>query len=670
MKKIKKTMVIVESPTKARTITRILGDDFVIYSSMGHLIDLPKSRIGVDIEDDFKPTYVIIPGKKKALTQLKKEAKRSEIIYLATDPDREGEAISWHLMEQLRAKTNGQKFLRVVFHEITPEAVKAAFEHPRSLDIDKVNAQQARRVLDRIVGYLLSPLLWKKVARGLSAGRVQSVALKLIVDREREIRAFKPEEYWSVEAELKQKPEESLAFLAQLDKRDNEKLKISSQEEGAAIVADLERAEYVVGAVKKGKKNRHPYPPFITSTLQQAAFNRLKYTSQKTMLLAQQLYEGVELGSEGSTGIITYMRTDSVKIADSAVKSIREFIGNEFGEQYLTDKPRVYRSKKSAQEAHEAIRPTSVSRRPELIREFLNDDQFRLYQLIWQRAVASQMESAVYSTSSVEITAGRYGLSSSGSILAFEGFLKVYGEDVQEKDSKVPEVFEGEPLDLLNLKPEQHFTRPPARYSEASLIRLLEEKGIGRPSTYAPIIFTLTSRDYVRREKGYLACTELGMKVNDILVEYFSDIVDEGFTASMEEELDQVEDGKLNWVNVLKNFYDPFKQKVTYAQEHLQKEVIETDEVCELCGRPMVIKWSRRGKFLSCSGFPECRNAKSISLGVKCPSPGCEGELVARSSRRGARFYGCTKYPECRYMSKFLPKQEKKEETEAAGEEK
>ncbi|MFH1460336.1 MAG: type I DNA topoisomerase [Candidatus Omnitrophota bacterium] len=653
-----KKLVIVESPTKARTIGRILGNDFVVYSSMGHIIDLPRRKIGVDVDQDFTPTYVVIPGKKKTLNQLKKEVKNSEIVYLATDHDREGEAISWHLREQLQDKTKNKEFLRVVFHEITPQAIKEAFEHTAEVDVNKVNAQQARRVLDRIVGYFLSPLLWKKVAKGLSAGRVQSVALKLIVQRERQIQDFKPEEYWKIEAKLKRKIESAEIIQAELVKIEGKKINLANQESSQNIIKELKKQEYIVSALKKREKKRSPYAPFITSTLQQDAFNKLKFTTRKTMLIAQQLYEGLELGEEGPIGLITYMRTDSVKIANSALDQIRKYIVNNFGSDYLPAKPNIYKSKKSAQEAHEAIRPTSILHTPERIQQYLTQDQYKLYELIWKRTLASQMSQALYRTNSVEITAGRFLFTASGSILVFDGFMKVYEEQTDEKEKIMPQLQEGEKLDLIKLLPTQHFTRPPARYSESSLVKALEEKGIGRPSTYAPIVHTLIIRNYIRRERGYLVCSELGMKVCDILVEYFPNIINIAFTAAMEEELDKVEEGSLNWVSVLKDFYTPFKKKIGFAQENLKKEVIETDEVCQKCGRPMVIKWSRAGKFLSCSGFPQCRFAKSISLGIKCPNVGCDGEIVARCSKRGMRFYGCTKYPKCTYVSKTLPKEE------------
>ena len=653
-----KKLVIVESPTKARTISRILGKEFAIYSSMGHIIDLPRRKIGVDVDNNFDPTYVVIPGKKKILTQLKKELKKADIVYLATDQDREGEAISWHLKDRLQDKKKTREFFRVVFHEITPQAIKEAFASTEHIDENKVNAQQARRVLDRMVGYFLSPLLWKKVAKGLSAGRVQSVALKLIVIRERLIQSFVPQEYWKIEALLKRKKEKFEEMTADLIKYEDKKIDLTNEQQAKGILEKLQNEEYIVSSVKKKEKRRNPYAPFITSTLQQDAFNKLKFTTRKTMMIAQQLYEGIELGDEGPIGLISYMRTDSVRIADVALIQVRKFIDENYGPEYLPAKPHVYKSKKSAQEAHEAIRPTSVDRRPQELEKHLSPDQYKLYELIWKRTMASQMKPALYMTSTIEITAGKYLFSLSGSILIFDGFLKIYREDGKETLKLVPDVEKGEKLEMLKLIPSQHFTRPPARYSESSLVKDLEEKGIGRPSTYAPIVHTLIMRNYIRREKGYLACTELGMKVTDILVEYFPNIINITFTATMEEDLDKVAEGKLKWKQVLKDFYVPFEKKLAYAQKNLKKEVIETDQKCELCGRGMVIKWSRTGKFLSCSGFPECRNAKSISSGVKCPNKDCEGELIQRRSRRGMRFYGCSKYPECTFLSKTLPKED------------
>ncbi len=653
-----KKLVIVESPTKARTISRILGKEFAIYSSMGHIIDLPRRKIGVDVDNNFDPTYVVIPGKKKILTQLKKELKKADIVYLATDQDREGEAISWHLKDRLQDKKKTREFFRVVFHEITPQAIKEAFASTEHIDENKVNAQQARRVLDRMVGYFLSPLLWKKVAKGLSAGRVQSVALKLIVIRERLIQSFVPQEYWKIEALLKRKKEKFEEMTADLIKYEDKKIDLTNEQQAKGILEKLQNEEYIVSSVKKKEKRRNPYAPFITSTLQQDAFNKLKFTTRKTMMIAQQLYEGIELGDEGPIGLISYMRTDSVRIADVALIQVRKFIDENYGPEYLPAKPHVYKSKKSAQEAHEAIRPTSVDRRPQELEKHLSPDQYKLYELIWKRTMASQMKPALYMTSTIEITAGKYLFSLSGSILIFDGFLKIYREDGKETLKLVPDVEKGEKLEMIKLIPSQHFTRPPARYSESSLVKDLEEKGIGRPSTYAPIVHTLIMRNYIRREKGYLACTELGMKVTDILVEYFPNIINITFTATMEEDLDKVEEGKLKWKQVLKDFYIPFEKKLAYAQKNLKKEVIETDQKCELCGRGMVIKWSRTGKFLSCSGFPECRNAKSISSGVKCPNKDCEGELIQRRSRRGMRFYGCSKYPECTFLSKTLPKED------------
>lgn len=650
-----KNLVIVESPTKAKTIGKILGNKYKICSSMGHIIDLPRRKIGVDIDNDFNPTYVIIPGKKKTLSELKRHAKNSSVIYLATDEDREGEAISWHLKNQLQAKKADKEFLRVVFHEITPEAVKEAFSHPVEIDQNMVDAQQARRVLDRIVGYFLSPLLWKKVAKGLSAGRVQSVALKLIVTRERQIKNFKPEEYWRIEGLFKRKKAAYEEFKAELTKCDGQKIKIERLKNVEDIITELKTKEYSVYRVKKGQKRRNPQAPFITSTLQQDAFNRLKFTTRKTMMVAQQLYEGIELGDQGPIGLITYMRTDSVQIAAPALKQLRQFIEHAYGKDYLPHKPRLYKSKRSAQQAHECIRPSSIMRKPDDIRQYLSQEQFKLYELIWKRTVASQMNPAVFLTNTIDISADKYLFTASGSNLKFDGFLKVYGIETRETEQTVPELDKGESLKLLKLNPSQHFTRPPAHYSEASLVKALEEKGIGRPSTYAPIIYTLIMRNYVRREKGYLLCTDLGAKVTDILEEYFKQIMNIAFTANMEEELDKIEAGEIKWVDILKSFYTPFKKKLTFAQDNLKKEVITTNETCQLCGSPMVIKWSRSGKFLSCSTFPKCRFAKSITSGVKCPADNCDGELVMRRSKRGI-FYGCSSYPKCTYITKYLPK--------------
>jgi DNA topoisomerase-1 len=652
-----KSLVIVESPTKAKTINKILGKDFTVFSSIGHIIDLPKKRMGVDIKNNFNPDYVVIPGKTKVLSQLKKEAKGKEKIYLATDPDREGEAISWHLKNRLG---QDKQFLRVIFHEITQRAVEEAFKNPKALDLNKVNAQQARRILDRLVGYFLSPLLWKKVAGGLSAGRVQSVATKLIVEREREIENFIPQEYWEIEAELervKGQGSRVKGFIAKLEKIENKKAEIKNKEQAERIVEEVKKEEFIVTDVQEKEKKRNPSAPFTTSTLQQEAFNRLNFTTYKTMLLAQQLYEGIELGEAGPVGLITYIRTDAVRISDVALKELRDYILKSYGKDYLPDEPHIYKAKKAAQEAHEAIRPTQVEKTPELIKGFLTPEQYKLYNLIWKRFVASQMNPAIFSITSVDISAGKFLFRATGSRLIFAGFTILYDIDEEAKEKLLPPLLKGEVLKLIQLVPSQHFTKPPPRYTDASLVKALEEDGIGRPSTYSPIIYTITLRGYVRREERALIPTELGTMVTELLTEYFPKILDVEFTALMENELDEIEEGKIDWVEVLKSFYQPFSESLNYAQQNIKKEVIPTDEICEKCGKPMVIKWGRGGKFLSCSGFPKCKNAKSISTGVKCPQDGCGGELIQWRSKKGRAFYGCTNYPKCKYTTKRLAKE-------------
>jgi DNA topoisomerase-1 len=651
---MKNSLVIVESPAKARTIGNILGKEYSIASSMGHIIDLPKKELGVDIEQNFKPYFVVISGRQKILSGLKKEAADKEKIYIATDPDREGEAIGWHIKERLPKE---KKFLRVIFHEITPRAIKDAFLNPRNFDINMVEAQFTRRILDRVVGYFLSPLLWRKIGRGLSAGRVQSVALRLIVEREREIQAFTPQEYWEIEAELRKvhSPQSIVhnSFMAKLEKIEGKKAEIKNKETADKIVKDIESKTFKVVEVKQTERKRNPAAPFITSTLQQEAFNKLRFTANRTMVVAQQLYEGIEIGKGAPVGLITYMRTDSTHVAPSATQEARDFILKNFGKDYIPTSPNVYKSKKLAQEAHEAIRPTSLENEPQNLKEFLNKDQYKLYELIYKRFVASQMTPARYRIINVNIEANGYLFSASGTQMIFPGFTKIYPKE-EEKEKALPEVKMGETLSLIRLIPSQHFTKPPSRYSEATLVKALEEDGIGRPSTYAPIIQTVVNRDYARRIKGYFHATELGFKVCDLLVEYFPKIIDLKFTAQMEEELDKIEEGKYDRIKVLNDFYLPFKSHLEFAQKNIKKEVILTDEVCQVCGRPMVVKWGRRGRFLSCSGFPKCKNAKSITTGVKCPEPNCNGELVERRSRRGV-FYGCSNFPRCKYTTKNLP---------------
>ena len=648
-----KSLVIVESPTKAKTISKILGDNFSVVSSMGHLIDLPTKELGVNISKDFKPDYVVIPGRQKILSTLKKASQEKDSIYVATDPDREGEAIGWQIKESL---FKDKKVLRVIFHEITPLAVKEAFRSPRDFDLNMIEAQASRRILDRIVGYFLSPLLWKKIVRGLSAGRVQSVTLRLIVERERQIEKFIPQEYWEIEAELQKKGKDD-TFSAKLEKIEDKKAEIKNKPQAEKIVADAKDKPFVVWAIEKKEKKRNPDPPFITSTLQQEAFNKLRFNATRTMILAQQLYEGIDIKEAAPVGLITYMRTDSTRVAPEAIKEVRNLITKDYGKEYLPDAPNVYKVKKFAQEAHEAIRPTLISHSPASLKEYLSPDAYKLYELIYNRFVASQMTPSRYLVTTADIKAGNYLFVASGSTLIFDGFSVVYNRNNQEEKeekNKIPDLEKDEVLDLVKLEPSQHFTKPPARFSDGSLVKALEEEGIGRPSTYAPIIQTLLYRNYVRRIKGYFNPTELGIKVCDLLVEYFPKVMDVKFTAAMEEELDEIEEGRLGRIKVLNDFYKPFKESLDFAQANIKKEVETTSEVCEKCGRPMVIKWGRKGKFLSCSGFPQCKNSKSIGSGVKCPEPACGGELIERRSRRGF-FFGCSNFPKCKFTSKTLP---------------
>ena len=659
-----KDLVIVESPTKAKTISKILGSNFTVLSSMGHLIDLPKKDMGVDIENGFEPEYVVISGRQKVLNAIKKEAKDAGTVYVATDPDREGEAIGWHIRKRA---LKGKKVSRVVFHEITPAAVGEAFKHPRDFDDNMVEAQAGRRILDRIVGYFLSPLLWKKIARGLSGGRVQSVALRLIVERERQIEKFVPKEYWEIEAELKK---DNNQFIAKLDKIDGEKAELNNNEDAQKLADYIKTQQFIVSEVKKTQKKRNPAAPFITSTLQQEAFNKLRFNSTKTMIVAQQLYEGIDIGEEAPVGLITYMRTDSPRVAPEAIKDVRNYISKQFGENYLPETPNVFKVKKSAQEAHEAIRPTLINHPPQMLKDFLSPEQYKLYELIYNRFVASQMKPAEFLVTTTSISAGKCLFSASGSIVVFDGFLALYSRNEEDEDNNaeeeegkkkniIPELSKQDVLELMQLIPSQHFTKPPARFSDSSLVKALEEAGIGRPSTYAPIISTLILRDYIRRFKGYFQPTELGFKVCDMLVEYFPKIMDVAFTAAMEEELDEIEEGRLAKKKVLEDFYAPFKVSLDYAQANIKREVITIDEICPECGKPMIIKWGRRGKFISCSGFPQCKFSKTITSGVKCPEPDCGGELIERRSKRGV-FFGCSNFPKCRHIEKTLP-QDKEE---------
>ena len=670
-----KNLVIVESPAKARTVGRFLGSDFAAMASMGHVRDLPKGKLGVKVEDlSFEPNYTLIRDRRKVLNEIVKAAKEADTVYLATDPDREGEAISWHLIQA--AKIDPSKTRRVVFHEITASAVREAFDDPRELDHHLIDAQQARRVLDRLVGYELSPVLWKKVRRGLSAGRVQSVAVRLVVEREAERNAFVPREYWTIRARLEKKSDPPGAFKAKLRGLKGKKgdLEIGDAAAASEIEDSLASASYSVESVTIKESRRRPSPPFITSTLQQEASRKLRFSAARTMSVAQQLYEGLSIGSQGSQGLITYMRTDSTNLAKSALEEAARLIREKFGEEYATAAPRAYRRRvKGAQEAHEAIRPTSVFNTPDRVRQYLNNDQNRLYRLIWNRMVASQMPDAVFDQTTVDVAAdagasGIYAFRASGSVMKFPGHRAIYLEgrdDAKDDDNgevSLPHLSNGEALDCSGLVKEQHFTEPPARYTEATLIRALEEEGIGRPSTYAPTLGVIQARDYVRKDKGRFAPTKLGVAVNGLLTRHFPDTVDIGFTARVEEELDDIASGDRDWVPVLREFYRPFHDTVERADreaERVPRSEIdeESDEVCETCERPMVIKSGRFGRFLSCSGFPECRTARPLveKVGVSCPE--CGHDIVQKRQRgkRGRRFYGCSNYPACDFATNQRP---------------
>jgi DNA topoisomerase-1 len=655
-----KNLVVVESPAKARTLSQFLGKDYTVKASLGHVRDLPEKELGVDLDNDFSPKYVVLGKKKSVVREIKGEAASAAAVYLATDPDREGEAISWHIVQA--AKLDKVPLKRVVFHEITKEAISHAFRHPRPIDLRLVDAQQARRILDRLVGYKLSPLLWKRVRPGLSAGRVQSVALKLIVDREAEISGFVPVEYWSIEAELAKERDRSPSFRAGLvGLLGRDKIKLRNKEQTQGLITELEGASYTVSAVQQKRGPRQPAPPFITSTLQQEAWRKLRLSAKQTMAIAQQLYEGLPLGKGGHVGLITYMRTDSTRVSSSAISDARSYIAEKYGADFVPPTPRRFTRKvKGAQEAHEAIRPTSIRREPAQIKAYLTKEQLRLYTLIWQRMVSSQMAAAQIDTTTVNIEAKshkqRYLFIAKKSMVAFPGFLILYQEgrdDVEEENGKgsLPQLAKGEQLRLLKLLPEQHFTQPSPRYTEATLVKTLEELGIGRPSTYAPILSLIQERGYVERRDGRLAPAELGVVVSGLLSEHFADIVNVGFTAQMEEKLDQIASGQLQWVPMLREFYYPFEELIVRATSAIPKVTEPTDEICELCGRPMVIKWGRRGKFLSCSGFPQCKNAKPIQVTVGVSCPRCGGELVERRSKKGRLFYGCSRFPKCNFAS-------------------
>ena len=650
-------LVIVESPAKAKTIGKYLGVDYVVKASMGHLRDLPKKKMSVDIEHDFKPEYVPIEGKEKLINELRDAVEESDFVYLATDPDREGEAISWHLKELLHLGDSYTK--RVTFNEITKHAVQEGIAHPRDIDLDLVDAQQARRILDRIVGYELSPFLWRKVKRGLSAGRVQSVATRMVVDREKEIRAFIPEEYWSLEAEL---AVQDGVFTANFYGDTSGKMELKTEEQTNAIVEAVTGRPFTVGKVKRGKKRKNPAPPFITSTLQQEASRKLSFVPRRTMAIAQQLYEGIEIGEQGLTGLITYMRTDSLRLSDEATAAAKDYIIDRYGPEYYPAKKRTFRTKNGAQDAHEAIRPTNVNLVPEEIQPFLTPEQYKLYKLIWSRFVACQMAEAILDTVSADILSEGYVFRASGYKVAFPGFTAVYEESTDDARQEttagkpLPNFDEGDALTCRKLTPAQHFTQPPARYTEASLIKAMEEKGIGRPSTYAPTISTILERDYVAKEGRSLRPTPLGEGVTELLVDKFQSISDLEFTAHMEEELDEVEQGKIGYVEVLRKFYGGFEAALQQAEKDLEGQRIKikdevTDEICEVCGKPMVIKSGRFGKFLACSGYPDCKNTKNIAIktGVNCPK--CGGNVVELKSKRGFPFLGCDNYPECTFMT-------------------
>lgn len=653
-------LVIVESAAKAKTISKFLGRNYKVLASVGHVRDLPKSKLGVDVEHGFTPQYVTIRGKGEILKHIREESEKSSRVLLATDPDREGEAIAWHLSQAMNLKDKNP--CRIEFNEITKDAVTRAVKKPRPIDMNRVNAQQARRVLDRLVGYSLSPLLWNKIKKGLSAGRVQSVALRLICEREREIESFVPEEYWTIEGEF---AAGNKALVARLVARGREKLEIGSREAVDAILAELQTARFTVSKVEKKTKKKNPVPPFITSTLQQEAYKKLGFTASRTMRVAQELYEGLSLGEGGTVGLVTYIRTDSSRVAEEAQKEALDFVEQTFGKEYRPEKPNVYKSKKTAQDAHEAIRPTSVWRQPERVKTFLTRDQYRLYKLIWERFLASQMAPAVYDTVTVEITGGGYVFRASASNLKFPGYLAVYQEsENEEEDEKraIPEVQEGQELVARGFKPEQHFTQPPPRYTEASLVKMLEEKNIGRPSTYAPIVDTILRRGYVERKNKQFVPTELGFIVVDLLKDYFPEIMDVEFTASMEENLDRIEEGELNWQETVEEFYVPFSDKLRKASSEIEKVELKPEEAgkdCPVCGKPMVIRNGRYGRFLACSGFPKCRYTESVNeeTGITCPQ--CGRKVIALRTKKGRRFYGCEGYPQCDFRSWNLPTEKK-----------
>lgn len=654
-------LVIVESPAKAKTIGKYLGKNYIVEASMGHVRDLPKSQLGVDVDKDYSPKYITIRGKGELLDKLRKAAKKSEKIYLATDPDREGEAISWHLAKVLNI--DEAEKCRIEFNEITQNAVKNAIKSPRAINTNLVDAQQARRVLDRLVGYEISPILWKKIKWGLSAGRVQSVTLKMICDRENEIASFESKEYWSIECSL-QKSGVKKSLVVKLISKNSKKIEISNEDESNTIVGEIENGEFIISKIKKAQKNKNPLPPFTTSTLQQDAYKRLNFATKRTMSIAQQLYEGIDVKGHGSLGLITYMRTDSVRISEDAQKSAADFITQTYGSEYIPPEPRIFKGKKNIQDAHEAIRPTYVELAPIMIKESLKDEQYKLYSLIWNRFVASQMASSILNTISVDIINGEYGFKATGSSVKFDGFMKLYEYTTEEEENStnIPELLEGEKLVKNTITPKQHFTQPPPRFSEATLVKTLEEYGIGRPSTYSPIITTLLERKYVNRDKKTLVPTELGVIVNSIVSEYFKEIADVEFTAEMEGKLDNIEEGKEHWNTVVDEFFKPIKESIEIAEKEISKIEIEdevSEEICDKCGRNMVIKHGRFGDFLACPGYPDCKNTKPIveQLDVSCPK--CGGNILVKKSKKGKKFFGCSGYPNCDFVSWFEPTERK-----------
>ncbi len=703
-----KSLLIVESPTKAKTLGRFLGKDFIVKASVGHVKDLPKNKLGIDLEEEFSPQYQVISGKKKVISELKEAASGADEIFLGPDPDREGEAIAWHIAEEMRLKD--KPIHRVLFYELTHKAILEALAHPRELNQSRYEAQQARRILDRLVGYLISPLLWQKVKAGLSAGRVQSVALRLICEREQEIRKFEQEEYWTIEAQLApgESTEKASGFVASLWRCKNKKCKISTAEEANRLLEELKASAYTVSKIELKKRKRNPSPPFITSTLQQEAARKLNFSAKQTMSLAQKLYEGIEVGEEGAVGLITYMRTDSTRLSQEAVDAAREHISKNWDERYLPAKPVVYKTKGSAQDAHEAIRPTDVSHTPEKLSAYLNKDLLELYTLIWKRFVACQMAPAAIDQKTIDITAGDKELRATGSVIEFPGFMTLYVETVEndasgEKEAWLPDLNEGQTLALLNVEGKQHFTQPPPRFSEAALIKELEDLGIGRPSTYATIVSTILDREYVTVQKKRLHPTELGWIINTLLVQNFPNIVNVEFTATMEKNLDEIEKGEYPYLDLLSNFYQPFNKTLESAQSNMvslksvgwptelkcpecdrplnirfsrngpfiacsgypecsfssdyerdEKGNVRlltdqsTGEQCEKCGKPMILKRGRFGPFLACSGYPQCKNTRSPSTGIPCPREGCGGEIVEKVGKKGKKFYGCNRYPECK----------------------